>query len=362
MAFLPARSALKNGFLPALLLFVGALLAFVIVPASIPSVIFLFLSLGLAVKSSESRSISLSKSLTYLLAGGSLTLAIALTYFYGRHILAENHLYEADVAKSSSDGQTTYEEYLKAINLAPQISSYHLSYSLLNLQLAAGLSQKPDITESDRSTIATLISQAVREAKLVTTLRPSSATAWTNLGSVYRQLINVAGGADQYAIDNYARAVSLDPASPALRVEYGGLFYQLASSTSSDKPEEKQALLARAYQEFTTAVQLKPDYANAYYNLSKVLESSGNIAGAHQAMQKVVALLDPTTTDYATATQELDSLEARLPATSSATLVETPSDETTPEISEPSPLPSPLPGGPIILPEDEQSPSPTPSL
>ncbi|MBT7915607.1 DUF627 domain-containing protein, partial [Candidatus Bathyarchaeota archaeon] len=271
--------------------------------------------------------------------------------------MAENHLRQAQLAVATNDGQAVYEHHLQAISLVPTLTSYHLSYSQVNLTLAASLSQANELTEDQRTQVTQLLSQAVREARLTTTMRPNLATTWTNLGSIYRQLINVADGAEDLAINNYAQAITLDPANPSLRIELGGIFYQLAS-TVEDR-DTANSYLIRAVEEFSTATQLKSDYANAWYNLAKAYELADNIELAYQAMQQAIASLDVNSPDLDLATQELSTLKAKLPSPTPSADTQTRRDTDT--LTTPSPLPSPISGGPIELIPPSPTPEPTPT-
>lgn len=338
-----------------------ALLSFLILvftPGNLVILSIFFLSLSVSA-TSEHKSISLPTQPSLVIALSTLLLIIVGAYYSGRYFVAENHMYKAQQALTNNDGESVYSQNLSAIRLVPSLTSYRLSYSQVNLQLASALSQKEDISEDDRANITTLVSQAIRESKTATSLRPNLAGTWTNLGNVYRQLINVAQGSDQLAVENYAQAVALDPANPALRVEYGGIFFQLAQTATVSA--QKEELLNRSAQEFSTAIRLKNDYANAYYNLAKAMELGENYPAAYQAMQQVVALIDKNSTDYATAQQELEALKDKLPKQTQDTTQSTPVEPAPSELSEPSPLPSPLPGGPILLPEDLSSPQPSSS-
>jgi tetratricopeptide (TPR) repeat protein len=102
---------------------------------------------------------------------------------------------------------------------------------------------------------------------------------WQNLGQIYRNLIGVGQNAEQFAVASYNQSIALNPSNPGLRIELGGIYYQL-----------KQWDLAQ--NQFTIATQLKPDYANAYYNLGHVMEEKGDLANAlpqYQAVRQLVA-------------------------------------------------------------------------
>lgn len=321
-------------------------LALLVTPGALPLQLIFFTGLGLlAAHVPREHTLSRPHSLTL----GLLLVGFVVIVGYQLYHLAkaETNMRTASVALAKNDGKTVYEQNLAAIRHLPSATNYHLSYSQVNLALAGALSQKDELTEAERSNITQLVSQGVREAKLATSLRPRDAVTWQNLGSIYRNLINVAEGSEGFALSAYSQAVALDPANPALRLELGGLLYQLGQANKNT--EEQGLLYSRAQREFQTAIQLKGDYANAYYNLAKLLESAGNYSDAYTSMQKAISLLGPDNPDLARGTAELETLKAKVPkATPAPSAVPSSGD-----LSTPSPLPSPLPGGPIDLPLDK---------
>ena len=211
-------------------------LALFLTPGSIPVLLLLFTSVALL----SSRDPS-TKELTFpanvLLSLAILSLVGVTSYFASKIIMAESSLRKAQIALTTNDGKSLYENSLKAVQLVPQMASYRLSYAQVNLSLATALSQKESLSDTERTNVSQLISQAVREGKSAVSLSPSNSIAWQNLGNIYQKLINVGEGADKFALEAYAQAVTLDPGSPALRIEYGGLLYQLAG-LSKDPVEQ----------------------------------------------------------------------------------------------------------------------------
>jgi len=324
-------------------------LFFFFFPSNLPLTTFFFLILG-SLGETEQKEINLTQPSTHIIFSlitiGLLSYPLYLLTCFS---LAEYHLHHAQVALSQNNAVTIYSETLEAVKLLPHMTNYHLSYSQINLALAGSISRQQSLSDEDKQQINQLSAQAVREAKYATTLQPSSSQAWNNLGVVYRNLVNVATGADQYATAAYAEAVSLDPANPRLRVEFGGLLQQLSGTTKEETI--KNTLVARAAQEYQTAINLKADYANAYYNLAKILEGAKDYTNAYSAMQKTLSLLGPDSTDLTRVTSELETLKAQLPKPS-ASPTPSPLPENESSLSSPSPLPSPLPGGPVDLPTD----------
>lgn len=326
-------------------------IALVFTPGTLPILVLYFTGLGLlSAKSPHTKSYPTGVSYGIVAV---VTLLLAYLSYLAYHVVAaEVSMKQAQVALANNDGKTVYEKSLSSIRHLSGMSSYHLSYSQVNLSLAASLSQKESLSDAEKQNVAQLVAQAVQEAKLSTSLAPYDSSTWQNLGSIYRNLINVADGSDQFSISAYSQAVALDPGNPALRVEFGGLLYQLA--TTGKKTDAQNQLLVRAQNEFQTAINLKPDYSNAYYNLSKLLETSSDYEGATLTLQKAISLIGPGNPDLARATAELETLKAKQPKKDTSK-TETPSTSTSTveqqsSLSTPTPFPSPISGGPIDLP------------
>lgn len=179
-------------------------------------------------------------------------------------------------------GTQTYNLETQAINEYPYRSDYYRLFSQINLALAANIvnaqqGKKP--SEEVQNNIIALLQQSINSARQAVTLSPYVSLDWQNLGQIYRNLIGVGQNAEQFAVASYNQAITLNPSNPGLRIELGGVYYQL-----------KQWDLAQ--NQFTIAAQLKNDYANAYYNLGHVLEEKGDLQNAltqYQTVQQLVA-------------------------------------------------------------------------
>lgn len=279
-----------------------------------------------------------------------LIMVIFSGYKIARVYASEYTFSQSLIAADANKGTDTYNLQIKTINLNPNIDRYHIAYSNTNLALASSLSAKTDLTDQDKQTITQLVQQAVAEARTATQLNPNKAAAWANLANIYRQLVNFAKDADNFSIAAYTRAVQLDPANPQLRLEFGSLMYSL---------KRYDEAIAR----FQETTQLKPDYANAYYNLSHAYQEKQQFLEAYQIMQVVASVIPADSPDVQNVQQELADLQAKLPKTavdqtapaadSAAQLTQPPSPPTAPKDFEPVDLePSPSP---------TTSPSPTAS-
>ncbi|HUS51863.1 MAG TPA: tetratricopeptide repeat protein, partial [Candidatus Bathyarchaeia archaeon] len=309
---------------------------------------FLFLA-GLASLGRQETISFPSKTPGLIALGLGLLLVIPAFYFWGRVYAAEIAFRQSLEALNQNQGLEVYSLQIKAIQLNPYSPNYRRAYSQTNLGLANSIATQTDLTDQDRDNISQLVQQAIREAKIATTLNPIDAINWENLAQIYRNLLNFAQGADQWAIAAYRQAIVTDPINPRLRVNLGGLFYSLQDYET-------------ALRQFENAIGLKPDYANGYYNLAATYREREMYPQAYQAMQIVVSLIPGDSADYQTAINELNDLAEKLPAQATPSAQKEPAK---PEeaLTEPEPLPSPIITPPIELPEEsgpEISPTSTP--
>lgn len=208
--------------------------------------------------------------LTVILLGGS--------YFLGRFALANYYFARSLEATAKNEGKNTYDYQIKAIELNPWNSDYRITYSQTNLALANSLAGQPNLSEEQKKTVITLVQQSIREARNAAALAPQRAGAWENLSLVYRNLINFAQGANDWSIASQNQAIALDPNNPRLRLDLGGIFFAAKD-------------FQNAAQVFNTAVNLKPDFANAHYNLAQALIGLGENSLALQELQKTSTLI-----------------------------------------------------------------------
>lgn len=285
--------------------------------------------------------------------GLGLAAALAGGYFSARAWTAEYYFSKSIQAVANNKGGLAYSLQIKAIQLNPFAENYRLTYSDTCLALANTLANKADLTDEDKANISGLISQSIREAKAAVALNNQNSVNWEHLAIIYRNLINFAQGANDWAITSYAQAIRLNPADPLLRINFGGLYYALQDYD-------------RAILQFVQVTALKPDYANGYYNLAAAHKEKLDYQKAFENLQIAISLIDKDSPDYQKLASELEELRAKLPAEPAAGAEK--KVEKKVELSKPEPLPSPKPGfGQITLPEDqaapevpaEPSPSPT---
>lgn len=233
-----------------------------------------------------------------LVAGGGYGLV--------RAYAAENSFFRSLTKLEERDGTGAYNLQIDTITKNPFISRYHLVYSQTNVALAGNLANAT-ATESgqqatgnkDRELATQLVQQAIREAKLAVNLAPNNIIAWENLADIYQTLTGAAKGADQWTTAAYSQAIQLDPTNPVLRLRLGGAYVAMQA-------------LDRARDSYIGAISLKPDYANAYYNLSFVYKQQKQYLLAAQVLEETQKYVTPGSDDATRIEKELAGMRELL--------------------------------------------------
>lgn len=218
--------------------------------------------------------------------------ALALVWLY-RVYAAE---YWQRRSRTSDSLAQVYDAQLKSIVAFPWQSSYRISLSQTSFVTANELAKQKEPTEEQQQQIKQLISQAIGDARTATELNPVGVGNWENLAQIYRSLVGLAKDADQWAVDSYQKAISLDLFNPLLRISFGGLYYQLGQFEA-------------AAEQFRAAVNLKPDYANAHYNLGRTYKELEEKELAIQELEIALRLSDPQVEGYEEAKKILEELK-----------------------------------------------------
>lgn len=251
------------------------------------------------------------------LPGVLLTIAIASVlfafYFGGKIALADYHHRRALNAVAQNNGVLAYNKLVAAEKLNPQNDLYRTDLAQTNFALANAIALAKGPTEAspggslsdqDKQNIQVLLQQSINEGRTAVTLSPRSAINWEILALLYRQISGVAQNALLFSLDAYGRAIFQDPLNPLLRLNVGGTYYAIQNYDL-------------AIRFFTDSINLKPDFANGYFNLSVALRDKGDLASAQAAAERVLQLVEADSQDYKVASDYLSDLKNRI-ATGSA--------------------------------------------
>ena len=250
---------------------------------------------------------------------GSILILSAFIVFSG-YILSQTYLAEYYFKKSlngivNNSLVELYNNQRQATIINPYIERFRINFSQTNLLIAnnivsrkqqsnqqKGQNSKIQFTDQEKQTITQAIQAAINEAKAGVILNPQKSTNWENLAVIYRNILNAVQGADVWTISSYQRAILLDPNNPLYRLNLGGVYYSLARYNDASSL-------------FEQALALKPDWANAHYNLAWASYQQKDYQKAASTMQNVLKLLDKNkdSSDYKKASKELEDFKKKLP-------------------------------------------------
>lgn len=237
-----------------------------------------------------------------------LGLVLFTFFFAGKYALADYHHRLALNALSQNQGVIAYNELVIAEKLNPISDLYRIDLAQTNFALAnaIALTKAPNeasptgsLTDQDKQNIQVLLQQSITEGRNATALSPRSAANWEILGLLYRQIAGVAQNALVFSLDSYGKAIFQDPLNPNLRLSVGGVYYAIQNYDL-------------AIRFFTDAINLKPDFANGYYNLSVALRDKGDLVNAQAAAEKVLTLVEKDSQDLKVANDYLSDLKNRI--------------------------------------------------
>lgn len=269
------------------------------------------------------------------------TLALIVGYFSVRFAISDVAMQESLVAASQNNGSLTYQLQSKAIDTFPYEDNYRRIFSQINIQLANSLSASTPKGASPsaqtQQTIVNLIQQSIQEARSAVALSPQTSLNWQNLSSIYRSLIGVGRNAENFALSAAQQSALLDPNNPNQYLTLGGIYYQLS-------------LWEEAQRQFAVAVNLKPDFANAHYNLGHALENKGDLQNALAQYQAVKTLVASDSNLLKIINADIEALQKKIGETTATPTAAQTSAATQPPLALPTPQTLPAPEKPITIP------------
>ena len=248
-------------------------------------------------RKSESAALSIISSLVLLAIVGTAS-------FFTYKFIVSDTAFAASLSQANlNNGQKTYQLQASAINDFPYRSDYHRIFSQVNMALAnsiaSGIPQGSSPSAQVQQNISTLLQQGITSGRNAAVVSPLTSVNWQNLGQTYRSLINVGQNAEQFSISSYNQAIALDPYNPNLYLQLGGIYYQLK-------------LWDQAQGQFQIAINLKRDFANAYYNLGKALEQKGDLENALAAYNIVKQLSEKNKENLDQINKDIAAIEAQI--------------------------------------------------
>jgi tetratricopeptide (TPR) repeat protein len=273
--------------------------------------------------------------LAMIMRGAISLIVVALIGFGGfwsiKMLLGEVYLRNSFVAMAKNDAKATYDWQFKARVANPAAAEYRRYYSQTNLAIALNLlAGEEEVTEEQKQQAGLLVQQAVDDAKAAVTLDQANAVYWSNLATIYKQLVGLVDGTADWSLQAYQQAVAFDPVNPLLRLDLGSLLFAGARYEEADRVFE-QVLIN------------KQDFANGWYNWAYNAKMMNRLADAVARLAQAVALVPVDSGDYEKASGELTAWRAELDELVKAQEASASSGATVPEpetFTQPEPLPT----------------------
>ena len=173
----------------------------------------------------------------------------------------------------NQDFEQAIENYQKAVDLNPYRFTYRVVLAKAHLQKATSEAKK-ERSEQNDEVIKQEVSQAIDEAKKAVELSPKSVVTKETLAMIYRDIVGVAKGADEWALRSFEEALALEPLNPVLATETGK-----ACAVLEDNE--------KAIEYFQRAIFFKKDYLDAYLHLALIYEKQEKNNLAIKELEKV---------------------------------------------------------------------------
>jgi tetratricopeptide (TPR) repeat protein len=263
-------------------------------------------SMGIKAVTSQNRQFDLLPVVIFIIFLIGAITVLAKTYT----AVVADYYHRQALSQANKDGALTYQYLQKAESLNPLIDLYRVDMAQTNFALANAIAVQKgptkdnpngSLTDQDKQTIQTLLSQAINEGRASVVISPRSSRNWEVLASVYRNITGVANNALTFSLDAYGKTIQRDPLNPLLRFSVGELYYSIQNYDT-------------AIRFFTDAINLKPDYVNAYYNLVLAYREKGDLQSAKLVAEQGLTLIKKETNpeDYETVFDLIGDLKAKI--------------------------------------------------
>src|SRR3989338_4255808 len=198
---------------------------------------------------SQSPKLGLATSFAFAVVGVGVLASLFVT---GSRYAAEVAFAKA-VKIDQTEGRTL-DDVIVQLNRAVKFNSLsdvyqrNLSsaYLLQARELIISTANQEERTPEQTQQIADVVSASVASAARATHIEPNAVSNWVIRGSIYRDLMSFAQGAEDFAAQSFLNAIELEPMNPIHRTNLGRVSLTVADRSRSLKSAEDSELAKQA--------------------------------------------------------------------------------------------------------------------
>lgn len=176
----------------------------------------------------------------------------------------------------------------KAIDLSPGVDLYWREISQVYIQSINEVAARTDLSQPEVfQLVQGYISSSVNAVRSATDVNPNNVANWSVRGDVYQSLIGLVGGTKDWAVDAYNKTLELEPTNPIYPTQAG---ISILVYLGQEDAENEEELLEEAREFFEKAIELKSDYAAAYFQLAMVYQLQGKEEEMVEQLEKTKSI------------------------------------------------------------------------
>lgn len=219
-----------------------------------------------------------------------LALALGTGFFYGRKFISYIKYQEAMGYFNQSNIEKAEEFISQAIRLNPKLDIFWRDLSQIYLIKIQNFLNQTDLNKEELNIeIANLINQMINSAKEATKLNKINPLNWENLALIYQSLIGKVAKSEDETLKLYEEVKKLEPKNPFIFNITGEIYLLKADYLlliQDNQGYEENLKLAKANIE--KALELKPDYAVAYFNRANIYIKENKIDKAKEDLVRAI--------------------------------------------------------------------------
>ncbi len=225
----------------------------------------------------------------------------AVVYLHGQKYIAAIYFNQAlKAGNQEGDVNKTAEKISKAVSLDPNRDVYYRDLSIVHLALAKEkITEKglENLTPEESNYISTRFKSALQSLEQAKTLNPADSLNLVSIANLYKEFIILQKSSGEKAIENYQKAIELDPKNPEIYQSMASVQITLADLETLESNSGKQAgdkielpqksleYLAMAEDYLKKALKIKPDHVGANISLVGLYEKKGE---TEKALNKAI--------------------------------------------------------------------------